>query len=68
MLNTIKWLVRLYQRIVSPYLGPRCRYVPSCSEYTLKAMDRYGWKGLVMGIKRVLRCHPWSKGGYDPVR
>ncbi len=68
MLNMIKFLLKLYQRVVSPWLGWHCRYVPSCSEYTLRAIEYYGWGGLLMGVKRILRCHPWARGGYDPVK
>ena len=68
----MKWLsialIRIYQRLISPLLGPRCRYLPTCSQYMLEAISRYGVaKGGWLGIKRLLRCNPWSKGGYDPV-
>jgi uncharacterized protein len=57
-----------YQRLVSPLLGPRCRYEPSCSRYAVEAIRRFGiLKGLVLAAWRVLRCNPWSDGGYDPV-
>jgi len=60
--------IRFYQRTVSPYLPPSCRYTPTCSEYTLQAIERYGLgKGGWMGLKRILRCHPFHAGGYDPV-
>ncbi len=60
----IKW----YQYLISPLIPPCCRYYPSCSQYTICAVKEYGAiKGLWMGLKRILRCHPWSKGGYDPV-
>ncbi|MDR1913050.1 MAG: membrane protein insertion efficiency factor YidD [Clostridiales bacterium] len=60
--------LRFYRRIVSPILPPACRFTPTCSEYTLEAVRRYGAaKGIFMGIKRVLRCNPFCKGGYDPV-
>jgi putative membrane protein insertion efficiency factor len=62
-------LIRLYRRFLSPMLPPTCRYEPSCSLYTVQAIEKYGvLKGLFMGILRVLRCHPFSKGGFDPVR
>ncbi len=61
-------LIVLYQRAISPYLGRHCRFVPTCSEYAKEAIERYGFKGVVMAAHRVLRCHPGSKGGYDPVR
>lgn len=60
--------IRVYQRTVSPLVGPRCRFDPSCSEYAARAIGRYGpVKGLYLGIRRVLRCHPWSPGGTDDV-
>ncbi|MBN1765516.1 MAG: membrane protein insertion efficiency factor YidD [Sedimentisphaerales bacterium] len=61
-------MVRFYQIAISPYLPAACRYVPTCSEYTLEALKRYGLiRGSVMGFKRLLRCHPFAKGGWDPV-
>jgi putative membrane protein insertion efficiency factor len=58
----------VYQRLVSPLLGPRCRYYPSCSEYAAQAVMRYGiLRGVVLAAWRVLRCNPWSHGGIDPV-
>ena len=61
-------LIRVYQRFVSPLLGPRCRYWPSCSEYAAQAVQRHGiLRGVVLAAWRVLRCNPWSAGGVDPV-
>ncbi len=61
-------LIRLYQGILSPYLGRSCRYNPTCSQYTLEAIQLWGpIKGLWMGLKRISRCHPWGNHGYDPV-
>lgn len=61
-------LIRLYQRFISPLLPPSCIYQPTCSNYTLEAVQRYGAvKGLWLGIKRISRCHPFHQGGYDPV-
>ena len=58
----------VYQRLVSPFLGPRCRYYPSCSDYAVQAIDRFGiLRGLVLAGWRLLRCNPWSRGGFDPV-
>jgi len=60
--------VRFYRRYISPLFGARCRFYPSCSAYMLEAVERYGAiKGVGMGIWRILRCNPFSKGGYDPV-
>ena len=61
-------LLRLYKRWISPSLAPSCRYVPTCSEYAMEAIERYGVvRGCAMGAFRILRCHPFVKGGYDPV-
>lgn len=61
-------LIRFYQRYISPGLPPSCRFYPTCSHYTYEAVTRYGViKGGWLGIKRILRCQPWSPGGYDPV-
>lgn len=61
-------LLRGYKWIISPMLAPACRYVPTCSEYAMEAVDRLGAaRGSWMAVRRVLRCHPFVKGGYDPV-
>ena len=61
--------IRIYQRFISPLTGPTCRFYPSCSSYTLTAVEKYGvWRGLWLGLKRLGRCHPFHPGGYDPVR
>lgn len=61
-------LIRLYQVGISPYLGHHCRFIPTCSEYTYQAIVKYGpLKGTYLGIRRILKCHPFHKGGYDPV-
>lgn len=61
--------IRFYRRVLSPYKGRcHCRFYPTCSQYALEAIEKYGaWKGGKMTLFRILRCHPFSKGGYDPV-
>jgi putative membrane protein insertion efficiency factor len=62
------FLVRAYQAVVSPLLGPCCRYAPSCSAYAIEALQAHGVvRGLVLAAWRVLRCHPFAAGGYNPV-
>lgn len=62
------WIIRLYQRTLSPVLGRHCRFTPTCSQYALEAILRKGLaKGLLMGSWRILRCNPLFPGGYDPV-
>ena len=61
-------LLRAYKWAISPMLGPACRYVPTCSEYAMEAVERYGVaRGGWMALRRVLRCHPFAGAGYDPV-
>ena len=61
-------LIRGYQLAISPWLGRNCRFHPTCSQYTLEAIERHGaLKGLWLGLRRVLRCHPLHPGGHDPV-
>lgn len=60
--------IRTYQRFISPVLPPVCRFYPSCSNYSLVAVERFGpWRGSWMGLLRILRCHPFHPGGFDPV-
>ena len=60
--------IRLYQRLISPVVGSRCKYYPSCSEYAAQAIGRFGiLRGLVLAGWRLLRCNPWSHGGFDPI-
>jgi putative membrane protein insertion efficiency factor len=68
----LRWLcvlpIRAYQRLISPLMGQHCKYYPSCSEYAVQAVQRFGiLRGLVLAVWRLLRCNPWSSGGYDPV-
>ena len=61
-------LIKLYQWIISPWMGQKCRYTPTCSQYGIEALKKYGpVKGLWLTIKRVSKCHPWGGHGYDPV-
>lgn len=61
-------IVRLYQLTLSPFLGQNCRHYPTCSNYTIEAIREWGpIKGVWLGIKRILKCHPWGTSGYDPV-
>jgi len=61
-------LIRFYQKVISPLLPPRCRFYPTCSEYAVLAIKKYGWsRGLLMFLKRLAHCHPFNPGGYDPV-
>ena len=66
--NFVLLILRGYKWALSPFLLPACRYVPTCSEYAIEAVDRYGvLRGGTMALGRVLRCHPFVRGGYDPV-
>ncbi len=65
---TLLYLIWLYMKLVSPLKPQTCRFYPSCSQYTYEALSKYGiLKGLSLGLKRVLCCHPFNPGGYDPV-
>lgn len=68
VLRPLIWMIRGYQLAISPLLGNRCRFFPSCSDYALEALEKHGMnKGIWLGLRRVSRCHPWCPGGYDPV-
>ncbi|MFT4020911.1 MAG: membrane protein insertion efficiency factor YidD [Acinetobacter sp.] len=68
MARFFHWLIRLYQIVISPLIGPRCRYIPTCSQYALEALRIHGTiRGLVLTSRRICRCHPWAGFGYDPV-
>ncbi len=61
-------LIKIYQKLISPILGKNCRFIPTCSVYTYKAIEIHGViKGIYLGVKRILKCHPFNEGGYDPV-
>ena len=61
-------LIKLYQWIISPWLGPKCRYTPTCSQYAIEAIKKYGpIKGIWLAAKRIARCNPWGGHGHDPV-
>ena len=68
MSHLAHFCIRLYHYFLSPLLGCNCRFTPSCSHYAAEAIEAHGaLKGGVMAVKRLLRCHPWGKSGYDPV-
>jgi len=61
-------IIRLYQKAISPFFPPSCRFYPTCSEYTLQAIEKYGLiRGSVKGLTRLSKCHPFHPGGYDPL-
>lgn len=60
--------MRGYRLVLSPILGPSCRFLPTCSEFAIEALERHGpWRGTWLAVRRVARCHPWGGSGYDPV-
>jgi putative membrane protein insertion efficiency factor len=62
------FLIRIYKILISPFLPQSCRFTPTCSGYSVEAIERYGViKGIFLGLKRILKCHPFHPGGYDPV-
>jgi putative membrane protein insertion efficiency factor len=68
MKQVTMWLLRAYKGVISPLLPASCRYVPTCSEYAAEAVARYGLlRGTALGLWRLLRCNPFSRGGFDPV-
>ena len=61
--------IKIYKYLISPLIGPSCRYLPTCSEYSMEALKTYGFsKGLMLSFKRILSCHPWGNSGFDPVK
>jgi uncharacterized protein len=68
MKTCLIWLIRGYRNLISPLFPPTCRFQPTCSQYAIEAIDRFGAiKGFWLATKRILRCHPFHPGGYDPV-
>ena len=66
--KVLQTLIRAYQLMLSPFLGNRCRFTPSCSHYASEAIGRHGtWRGGGLALRRIFRCHPFCPGGYDPV-
>lgn len=70
--SILRWLIlapiTIYRFAISPLIGPRCRFLPTCSEFTQDAIQAHGaCKGVLLGGRRLLKCHPWHAGGYDPV-
>ena len=62
-------IIRIYQIFISPITPATCRFYPTCSTYFIQALEKYGLiKGTYLGIRRILRCHPWNPGGYDPLK
>ena len=62
-------LIKIYKYLISPIIGHSCRYLPTCSEYSIEALKTFGLiKGLSLSLQRILSCHPWSDGGFDPVK
>ena len=61
--------IKIYKYFISPFIGPSCRYLPTCSEYSIEALKTYGFsKGLILSFKRIMSCHPWGNSGFDPVK
>ena len=61
--------IKIYKYLISPLIGPSCRYLPTCSEYSIDALKTYGFsKGLLLSLKRIVSCHPWGNSGFDPVK
>ena len=62
-------LINIYKYLISPLLGNNCRFLPTCSEYTKESIIKFGLvNGVWLGLKRIVRCHPWGKGGHDPIK
>ena len=68
VISPFVFLVKIYQNIISPLFPPTCRYTPTCSEYAIQSLKKYGLiKGVYLSIKRIVNCHPWGGSGYDPI-
>ena len=67
--NILIKFIKLYKYFISPLFGPSCRYLPTCSEYSIEALKTYGFsKGLLLSFKRIMSCHPWGNSGFHPVK
>jgi len=68
MSKILIYIIKLYQKLISPLFGKRCRFYPTCSSYAIQCLKEYGFfYGLYLSVKRILKCHPYNKGGYDPI-
>lgn len=68
MKTLLIWLIKVYRSLISPLFPPSCRFQPTCSQYALEAVETFGvFRGGILAMQRILRCHPWHAGGYDPV-
>ncbi|HBG76938.1 membrane protein insertion efficiency factor YidD [Eubacteriales bacterium mix99] len=69
MKHILLFLIRAYRKIISPAFPPSCRFIPTCSEYSMQAIEKYGsFKGTVLSLRRILKCNPLHSGGYDPLK
>ena len=67
--NVLIKFIKIYRFLISPLLGHSCRYLPTCSEYSIEALRTFGFfKGIYLSLKRILSCHPWGNSGFDPVK
>jgi len=67
--NLLICIIKIYRKYISPLKRPSCRFYPTCSQYSMEAIEKYGaLKGTLISIKRIIRCHPFNKGGYDPLK
>ena len=69
MTKILIFIIKIYQYFISPLLGSKCRFLPTCSEYTKEAILKFGLiRGISLGFKRIIKCHPWGKSGHDPIK